>query len=408
MKIAYVVSQFPNLTETFVAREIEQVVTSGHEATICILRPQPEEGPTGQDIPQARKIRVKVVRPSSFIAQLLILYRHPKQFGRTWLEVAYVLLRKPSRVLHAVYLALAAAWLAVRLEREGINYIHAHFLHSEAIVARWLAKFLQVPYGITSHVSSTWQERGLLKKVVTEASILVGDTTETIKLFDELYGREGVLLRNGIKIDAFQFLPEERRDVQEPPLILAAGYFFRKKGFHVLIETCALLRRRGLSFRCRIIGEGEERSNLERLVSQHDLGDCVEIPGALPFTQLREQYEQATVFVMPSIPSSFGSDGLPTVLIENMALGIPVVGTDLAGIPDLVRHRQTGMLAAVGNAESLADCLAEVLTDQDLRKSLALNGRDLIENEFDLRKNIERLVHLVETCTDSHFNRRRN
>jgi glycosyltransferase involved in cell wall biosynthesis len=178
--------------------------------------------------------------------------------------------------------------------------------------------------------------------------------------------------------------------------MLAVGSLVHPKGFHVLVQACALLRKQGIPFKCRIVGEGYERRNLVRLARDLSIEDAVDMAGALPFRAVRELYRLATVFVMPSVPSPKGSDGLPTVLIEAMALGTPVVASNHAGIPDLVRHRETGLLVKPGGPEALAECIIELLTDSGLRGRLALNGRRLIEAEFDLQHNVAELVRLME------------
>jgi glycosyltransferase involved in cell wall biosynthesis len=402
MRIAYIVSQFPSLTETFIAREIQQIARLDHEVTICVLRFQAAKGTQGLFVPEARFLRVCPDAVMLFTSHLWALSTCSARYFSTFLEAMITMLRKPPRALHVLYVWLSAIWLAYRLRTEQIEYIHSHFLHNEAISAMWLAKILEIPYGITSHVASIRHDRRLIQKVANTADVLIGDTEQTLTVYYDLTKRPAVLVRNGVDLQQLQVI--ERVSIKEDcePLILAIGTFSHAKGFHVLIQACALLRKRTKHFRCRIIGDGVERQNLKRLIQENSLTGIVDLPGVLAFDALREQYHQATVLVMPSIPSHVGSDGLPTVLIEAMAQGIPVIGTRHAGLPDLIRHQQTGLLAEPDDAQMLADYIYIFLNDLKLRTRMASNGRHLVEQEFNLRSNSIRLADLMIQAVCNH------
>lgn len=396
VKIAYVVSQFPSLTETFIAREIQQVAQLGHGVTVCILRPQSaQSGPQGLRVPEALQVRVRLSPISLMAANLWALSSRPGVYLSIWGDTLLAALRKPARALHVLYDLIAAVWLARELQDQGAQYVHSHFLHNEAVTAMWLARLLRIPYGITAHVASMRLDRRLMRQVVRQAALLVGDTEQTLSVYQELARRQATLIRNGVDLtDLPVVYGESSHELVAPPLILAIGSLYHAKGFHVLVQACGLLRRRGVRFRCRIIGEGEERPNLERLIEEHQLQGLVELPGALTFDALRLQYRQATMLAMPSVPSKVGSDGLPTVLIEAMAQGIPVVATCYAGIPDLVRHDQTGLLAEPDNPDDLADCIQTCLSQSKMRMRLSAEGRTLVQQEYSLQVNSARLEGL--------------
>jgi len=396
MKIVYVVSQFPSLTETFIAREIQQIVEAGHEVTICILRAQPAaHGPSGIDL-SIRKIRMQISPLSLASAQLITFFHQPLLFLKAFSVALGAVFRQPGRSHQILYIFFASTWFTNRMCNEGISYIHCHFLHSESIAAMWMAAFLKIPYGITAHVSSIRHDRKLIKNVITNAGILVGDTSQTLSVYRQFVSHEANLIRNGIDLNKFKpirnFLPPD----QEPPLIISVGSLLHPKGHHILIQACRMLKMKGIAFNCKIIGEGEERPTLERLISENNLTGIVELSGALSFSELRDQYSQASMLVMSSIISPAGSDGLPTVLIEAMALGIPVIGTNHAGIPDLIKHRQTGLLVEPGNPDDLAEAICTLMSDSSLQVEFAKNGRQFVEQEFSLKRNVDKLINLIE------------
>ncbi len=396
MRIVYIVSQFPSLTETFIAREIQQVARLGHAVTICALRPQGAKGPQGLVVPEAGFLRVKLDFVTQFVAHFWCLTKRPLSYFSTLWDALISMFRKPSRALHVLYVWISVIWLVFKLRAEQIEYVHSHFLHNEAIATMWLARILEIPYGITSHVASIRHARSLIGKAVGCADVLVGDTEQTLSVYRELFGRDAELIRNGIDLQDLRFAECSGSPAPDgKPVILAVGSLLPPKGFDVLIRACAILRQRGENFRCRIIGEGPERLALARLVEQNQLTDAVDLPGAMAFGDLRQQYLQAAMLVMPSISSAAGSDGLPTVLIEAMSQGIPVVGTNHAGLPDLIRHRHTGLVVEPGNAQLLAECIATYLREPDFRMQMAANGRFRVEKEFNLHANSLRLVDLM-------------
>jgi glycosyltransferase involved in cell wall biosynthesis len=404
MKIAYILSQYPSLNETFIAREMGQMTKLGHEVVIGILRPNPPSGlPPGLQVAGVRSFRAQLSTQLLLSAQTNALRKYARRYPDNWREVLGACLRKPSRAAHLIYIQLAATWIAGKLAEEKIQYLHSHFLHSEAIAAWLTANLLDIPYGITAHTTMVRHDRKLVGKAVLNASVLAGHTHQALTVFKDLAGCSGTVIRSGIDFADF---PMRSVNVDwptaEPPLILAVGSLIHPKGFHVLIQACKFLRDQGTPFFCRIVGEGSERPNLENLVADNGLQGSIELPGAMAFKEVKEQFKQATVFVMPSVPSTAGSDGLPAVLLEALAFGVPSVATKHAGLPEMVRHLETGLLAEPGDAQELALCISQLLKDPHLRSRLALQGRALVEDEFELGKNVARLSCLFEEACSKY------
>jgi len=173
-----------------------------------------------------------------------------------------------------------------------------------------------------------------------------------------------------------------------------------KKGFDVLIKACGELKKKGEPFRCVIAGDGPERARLESAVSTLDLQDCVELPGSIPQNHLAERYYlQASVLVQPSVVDEDGDqDGIPTVILEALAMGLPVVATDVSGIAEAVIPGETGLLVQPGDAPALADAIRDLLSDRALVGALSRRGRELAEHRFDLQQNVKVLIHLMRVA----------
>jgi glycosyltransferase involved in cell wall biosynthesis len=171
-------------------------------------------------------------------------------------------------------------------------------------------------------------------------------------------------------------------------MVLGVGRLVEKKGFADLIEACAHLARRGTDFRCRIIGTGELEADLQAQVERLGLEDRVELVGPQPQAQVARELSQAAVFAAPCLIGEDGNrDGLPTVLLEAMAVGTPCISTDVTGIPEVLHHQHTGIIVPQHDPAALADAIQQLLCDSELRCALARNARQLIEERFDIRRN---------------------
>jgi len=159
------------------------------------------------------------------------------------------------------------------------------------------------------------------------------------------------------------------------------------------LEACVQLREWGIPFRCRIIGEGDERSTLKRFIETNDLRDDVQLLGALPQEKVAELLPTAHCYVQPSVVTSDGKmEGIPVALMEALASGLPVVATRISGIPELIRSGETGLLVPPEDVETLASALKEIFQNKGFAAEMAMAGRNLVLDEFDLDKNVELLA----------------
>jgi len=207
-------------------------------------------------------------------------------------------------------------------------------------------------------------------------------------------------------------VPRER---PAEPVIMACGALYERKGFADLIRACAILRHRGLRFRCVIVGDGPQRAALAALVSELHLSGCVQLTGALPHAQVAQHYVHSHIFTLPVFPRRLRvidreaglvksiealfepdggvvQDGIPNVLVEAMATGLPVVTTPVAGIPELVRHGETGLLVPPRDPRRLADSLGHLLEDERLAAKLGAQAAVDVRIRFDRANNIGALA----------------
>lgn len=289
---------------------------------------------------------------------------------------------------------LVACHFARKVRHDRVTHIHSQWIHSGGSVAMYGAWLLGVPYSFTGHAADIYRDRCALTDKVKRAKFIVCIS----KFHEDFFLKEGArpeqLRLAYCGIDTSHFSPGPEVGQHEPKHILSSGRLVQKKGFLHLIRALQLLRERSVPFRCTIAGSGPQEAELREEVRRLDLGDLVTITGqALSQERIPEFMHSGDVYCLPCVWATDGDiDGLPQMLMEAMACGLPAVSTELVGIPDLVQHEQTGLLAQPEDDSGLADCLQRVLSDAALARRLAEAGRTRVIEVFDLSKSLNALT----------------
>jgi glycosyltransferase involved in cell wall biosynthesis len=298
---------------------------------------------------------------------------------------------------------MVAPFAAWRLGRAGIKHLHAHFANAATSVALMAAALAGISFSFTTHAYDIFIDTLLLPAKLSAAAFVACISQYNLRYLEEHYPEalkaHLVVVRNGL--DTTRFRPRTRSP-GVPPCIIAVGRLVETKGFHTLVEACAQLRNRGIPCRCLIIGEGPEAGRLKNMIYDFDLADRVILKGKLAPKECLSNYRQADVLAMPACMRNQDADGIPTVLIEAMAMEIPVVATRISGIPELVKDGETGLLVAPDDAAALAEALARLIRDQDLARSLARSGRDLVVSQFNSEQSARQLRDLFAAALASY------
>ncbi len=407
MIVGYVLKMYPRFSETFVLNEILELERQGVEVRIFSLL-KPDDGRFHAKLAQVR-------------AKVFYLPQYPLfQFGEVWPACLALMRRDPRRFWRNLFYALThlqdmgikqflrACVLADALGTEPVDHLHAHFASSATSVAMLAHVFTGIPYSFTAHAKDIYLDSidlRLQRDKLTSAQFVV-----TVSDFNRSY--LSALLRQGDRpghrsasirrlyngIDLSQFDPTLGRNNDSTlPLILSVGRLVEKKGFEDLIRACAILRNAGLKFTCEIIGKGPRESALRELIATLDLSGTVLLVGPKPSEAIVSDYARATVFALPCLVGADGNrDGMPTVLVEAMAMGIPTVSTRLTGIPELIDDGSTGLLVPEHDPAALAGALTRLLNDPALHASMGRAARSETEREFDVRKNVALLYQWFE------------
>ena len=393
MHIGYVVKRYPRFSETFIVNEILAHERAGVPVTIFAVRRVNE--PHFQSILGQVRSPVHYVSDSAPKAETLwnTLKGAARELPGFWSTLEAFDDQDLPDVLQAMQLAMAA-------RSAGVTHLHAHFATVATTVARMAADLAGIGYSLTAHAKDIFHadvDPEKLRQKLTDASSVVTVSDFNVDFLAREHGiRPPHVERiyNGMWLDEFRF----RSPADRPRRIVAVGRLVEKKGFADLIEACALLHGQGVDFSCEIIGEGPQRPALEALIAKRGIGGCVRLAGARPRPDVALALQSAAVSALPCIVADDGDrDGLPTVLVEAMALGTPCVSTDVTGVPEIVRHRDTGLMVPQRDPAALAKALTELLEDPALRERLARGARAMIEADFDVDRNAARLRQLFAT-----------
>ncbi len=393
--IAYVLKMYPRFSETFIVNEILELERQGLEVRIYALM-KPNDGRFHASLARVKASVVYV--PEHPLSQMDEVWpAHRALFeadrGRYLAVLRHALSRGHQ---YAIKRFVQAGVIAAHMRRHPVTAMHAHFASSAARAANFVNRLIGVPYSFTAHAKDIFHEEvepESLRGKIRGARFVVTVSDFNREYLQQLMPATGApatgdirRLYNGVDLTLFRPDPAV---VREPGLILSVGRLVEKKGFEVLIEACALLAQRGLPFRCEIIGKGSLEAALNAQIDARGLRERVQLVGPRPQEQVLEAYRRAAVFALPCIIGTDGNrDGLPTVLLEAMAAGLPVVSTDVTGVPEIIDDGETGRVVAQNDPAALAAALADLLADPAQGVRLAQAARLKAEREFDVRQNV--------------------
>lgn len=390
-RIGYVVKTYPRFSETFIVSEIIAREERGADIRVFSLRPTSDTR-FHDTLSRVAAPVSHLPRPTKPLELWDVVRRGRAELPRLGDVLDELLRESHDDAAQAIELALA-------VRREGVTRLHAHFASLATTVARLASLLTGVPYSFTAHAKDLFHESVDpldVNRKIADASHVVTVSDFNVRHLRSAYPAAASTpvhrVYNGLDLSRFVFSPE-RPDTAS---IVAVGRLVEKKGFADLIAAVHLLRRAGRPVPCRIVGAGELEQELRRLVDELGLRDLVVFTGPLPQAEVRAEIVRARVFVAPCVVGADGNaDGLPTVLLEAMAMGTPCVSTDVTGITEAVRDGETGLVVAQRSPEAVAGAILRLLDDREEAARLARSARALVEREFDARLQAERLDELL-------------
>jgi len=389
------------LTETFIAEEIASLRSRGVDIRIISLL----EADRGPIQPRSRDLIRLTWYPPGFArlslawAQLHFVWRSPRLYLRLLLTLlSQPYLARPAAAFLKRFAVFAKAVAAARyLEQEGVQILHAHFAWLPGAAAWIIARLINRPFTVTVHAYDLYTLTDLLGLVCRQARhvVTISDYNKRELMRLGVCPGDGVsVVRSGIDLSRFRSDPPAPAVISPVKTlrVLSIGSLIPKKGHAFLLSACAILKKRGMNCRCTIIGAGPDEGFLRRLIRSLGLEGEAKLLGELTSREVASAHRTHDVFALACAVSPDGDmDGIPVVLMEAGAMGLPLVSTLLSGIPELVRHESTGLLVPPEDPESLADALAALAVNPGLRADLGRNARALVEDQYDISRNAGRL-----------------
>ena len=400
MRIAYLTQDYPALSHTFIQREVLALRELGADVRTYSIRPPQAHDLLSEDNRRERSSTKYVLPPKwvpLLLAHLSTLARHPLRYFRTLLLAARVRPRGLRGLLWGFFYFAEAVYLASQWKRDAIDHVHIHFAMSCASPGMLASTVSGVPYSLTVHGPSVFykpHEYGLAEKVRRAAFVVCISNfcrAQVMSFSDaDAWNRLHVV---HCGVDSREYQPAAKRNAgeAEPLRLVSIGRLIARKGFHVLLEAVASLKRNGANVQLALIGEGAEKVFIENRIKALQLEDQVELPGAVGQDKVPSFYERADIFVLPSF-----AEGVPVVLMEAMAKELPVVATRIMGVPELVEDNVAGLLVTPGVSEELVKAIEILAGDEELRKEFGRAGREKVVAEFDSTKNAREIKRLFD------------
>jgi len=398
LKVAYILSRFPKLTETFILREMYWLPESGIEVHIfSLLNPLPT--PVHQ---QAEELMPNVhyspffLSWSLILAQFYFVLRSPVGYLRALLRAIWQTYREPLVLLRVLLLFPKSVYFARQMEDLGIDHVHAHFVWVNGVAAGIASDLIGVTFSLHPHAFGLFMRdqvsvRRQLKQATKIVTVSEFHRAYIAALCSSIQPDDVEIVHYGLETDGFQ--PSASPARNEIPHILSVGSLTEKKGHEYLIDACVLLAEKGYDFQCSIIGVGPLQESLQARVNRYKLQDKVHLLGGKKQDEVLDLYRQSDIFALACVVAQGGDrDGMPNVLIEAMAMQLPVVTTPVTGIPELVRDGENGLLVPERDGAALAQALERLMQDEPLRRELGRRGRETVLNGFEVRQTAAKLA----------------
>lgn len=394
--VAYTMSRFPKLTETFILYEMIALEEAGVRVELFPLLKENQDV-HHQEVAKwmERAHFYPFISGKIIAANLRYLIKKPITYLRTIFEVLFGTISSLNFFFGALGVLPKAVLFAQEMEKLGVKHLHCHFCTHPAIAGLIVFRLSGIPFSFTAHGSDLHVDQTMLGKKIAAAKRAV-----TISNFNKevMVSASGESLRNkidvihcGVDPDLFQ-CHDRNREPGAPFQILCVASYEEVKGHKFLVDACKILNDRGVPFRCHLVGYGPLRSQVEQQIGELGLSEYFEIHGGLPRHKVLEMHALADVLILPSVPTKSGKkEGIPVVLMEGMSSCLPVVSCNISGIPELVQDGVSGILVEPKNAAAIADALQQLHENPGLRQQMGTAGREFVCREFDLKKNARKL-----------------
>ena len=409
VKLAYIMSRFPKITETFILYEILELERLGLYVEVYpLLREnQPVKHPEAEGL-------VKRAHYEPFLSKLILkanwyFIRHrPIVYFKMVADVLLSTFGSYNFFIGALSFLPKSVLFAYKMQKQGITHIHAHFSNHATVSAFIINRLTDISFSFTAHAFDIFVEHRMLDKKVKAALFSVTISTYNKDFMVRLCGkwaREKIhVIHCGI--DPEIFCPVIDKETKEIFTMICVASLEEKKGHEYLIKACRILKERGVDFICHLVGDGSFVTQIEEQILKANLKDGIILHKSLNRATVAKMMQSANVKILPSVRAKDGDqEGIPVVLMEAMAVALPVISTKLSGIPELVETGQTGILVPPRDSDALADAIQRLQSDPLLCREMGLSGKEKVLKDFNLQTNTAKLYDLFCSKVSNNANR---
>lgn len=400
-KLAYITSSFPILTETFIIREIEEVKHKGIEVEIFSLKNVKQNKNIhggGQDLIINTHYPPYLFSVEILKATLFYLTTKPFTIIKLLSEIIRTHIKNPAMLLKTLAVFPKSLSISLTVKNLKIKKIHAHWATIPTTVAWIVSKLNEIDFTFTAHAWDLFKSDTMLEGKISEARKVITCTNFNKKYLEEKFAGINpdkiVTIYHGMDLEKFK---SDKKKENRMFTILSIGRLTEKKGFHFLLKACNLLKKKQIRFSCQIIYvRGDFEKEIFQLYNSLELTDYVQFVPEMTQEKLIDYYRNADCFVLPCIITDSGDrDGIPNVILEALAMELPVVTTPISGIPEVIKDGETGLLVNPDNADELATAIEHLYEDKKLRKKLGKAGRDFVNQHFEISSTVDRLLKTI-------------
>lgn len=399
--LAYILKGYPRISETFISNEILLLEKLGMRMRLFPMR-KPRENFSHDSVKQ---ISAKVSYlptdllanlPALLLANMSLAVKCPVRYAKALCHagVRFSRTRKIATLKHL----LQAGYMVNNhlLHEPEVVHLHGHFAHSPTSVTMFASMLSGLPFSFTAHAKDIYtSNREQLREKIRLAQFVTTCTQHNVDYLRNLADDISTPIHciyHGIDLDLFQ---SEQHPYQShsPYTLLTVARMTEKKGLPTIYRALALLKQRGYTFHHTLIGDGDDRAETLSLITQLNLDDCCSWLGTQTHTEVLNHFKKSDLFVLGcEIAKNGDRDGIPNVLVESLAMGVPALSTTVSAIPEILINKKTGMTVPAQDSTAMADAIEKILTDQELRKEIISQGLEFVRNNFDNRQWIEQLA----------------
>jgi glycosyltransferase involved in cell wall biosynthesis len=393
MRIAYFTNTYPRATDTFIQREVAGLRARGFDVHTFSVRRSGSDHDVSAVLAEKKTTDYLLpVNPARLLLEnLRWLFSAPMRYGAA-LGLAWQTAQPGLRgFCFQFFYFQEAVLLASRLRRCNITHLHNHLGDASGTVTLLAGRLSGIPYSITTHGPHIffdplhWALREKTRDSRFIACISHYCRSQMMLFTDQADWPRLRIVHCGVDPELFRFTPVRPRARR----LLYTGRLAAEKGLPVLFESLALLRDKDIDYELTLVGDGPDRAALEMLANRLGIADRLRFAGFADQNGVRDLLMASDIFILPSF-----AEGVPVSLMEAMACGVPVIATNVGGVTELVEPEKTGLVVPPASVDALAEAIARYLSDPDLRRLVAENGRRKVEADFNLDTEVDRLASL--------------